>query len=498
MEALAAVGLAGNVVQFVDFTCKLFDRATAIHHSQAGAAHEDLELITQNLQDLSTKLHQGSHQPLPSSNPTPSHAQASLKKLGKDCEVASDELLSALQRLKATKPGSRWSSFRAALASAWKEKHVEAMEKRLNSYRSQLVLQLQVMQSDEKSEILLLLDGLSDKSRHMGVALTDQISLLRSEMQHAIQTLRISLEAQNSRLTATPKSRKKTQNEEFSRDISALVDSLVRTEASGANLVVALALLGSLKFEYMEYRHSKILEAHPQTFAWVISNKFAKWLRSSEPIFWISGKPGSGKSTLMKYLVDNPETPSMLHLWNDSDRQVIASYFFWVNGTEMQRSQEGLLRSILYEFLRQCPTHVETVMPELWKEITALLSQDQRPIIAWKRKDLLACIRRLSMLDVTGVHLFVFIDGLDEYKGDHDELIETIRYLSTMSVKMCVASRPWNVFEEAFGEKEDCKIYLQDLNKPDIRIYVNDKLRSRRELQPGRADVTAVDLLKVL
>jgi hypothetical protein len=35
MEALAAVGLAGNIVQFIDFSCKLFEQTTAITRAKA-------------------------------------------------------------------------------------------------------------------------------------------------------------------------------------------------------------------------------------------------------------------------------------------------------------------------------------------------------------------------------------------------------------------------------------------------------------------------------
>ena len=47
----------------------------------------------------------------------------------------------------------------------------------------------------------------------------------------------------------------------------------------------------------------------------------------------------------------------------------------------------------------------------------------------------------------------LFIDGLDEYVGDHVELIEIIRDLSdTKNIKLCVSSRPWPCFEDAFGK----------------------------------------------
>jgi hypothetical protein len=86
---------------------------------------------------------------------------------------------------------------------------------------------------------------------------------------------------------------------------------------------VILGVLESLNFDQMDFRHSKIRDAHPNTFSWMFSQHFKSWLKDPEPIYWISGKPGSGKSTLMKYLVDNCQTPIQLRQWSGSQKLVI-------------------------------------------------------------------------------------------------------------------------------------------------------------------------------
>jgi hypothetical protein len=40
------------------------------------------------------------------------------------------------------------------------------------------------------------------------------------------------------------------------------------------------------------------------------------WLRSDEPLFWIQGKPGSGKSTLVKSITSYKATQRLLDAWN--------------------------------------------------------------------------------------------------------------------------------------------------------------------------------------
>jgi hypothetical protein len=65
-----------------------------------------------------------------------------------------------------------------------------------------------------------------------------------------------------------------------------------------------------------------------------------------------------------------------------------------------------------------------------------------------------------------------FIDGLDEFDGDHEVLNDLLKEVaSSPHVKICVSSRPWNVFEDAFGQKSF--LMLQDLTYSDIQIYVN-------------------------
>jgi type II secretory ATPase GspE/PulE/Tfp pilus assembly ATPase PilB-like protein len=61
----------------------------------------------------------------------------------------------------------------------------------------------------------------------------------------------------------------------------------------------------------MRVRDSKIIEGHAKTFEWVLEKpsfgalghpKFRECLKCRGGLYWIAGKAGSGKSTLMKYL----------------------------------------------------------------------------------------------------------------------------------------------------------------------------------------------------
>jgi hypothetical protein len=146
LEALAAVGLAGNIAQFVDFTCQLFNTTIAIHRSYAGSSKnvQGVETITQELAQWCGNISSFriTHSQLLAS----SNQHQSLVSLAADCEAAAIKLLSAVHKLKAKDRRSKWDSFKVALNSIWKESQIKDMENGLNSYRLQLVLELSLLQ----------------------------------------------------------------------------------------------------------------------------------------------------------------------------------------------------------------------------------------------------------------------------------------------------------------------------------------------------------------
>ncbi|KAE8448726.1 hypothetical protein EG329_008941 [Mollisiaceae sp. DMI_Dod_QoI] len=115
----------------------------------------------------------------------------------------------------------------------------------------------------------------------------------------------------------------------------------------------------------MPHRMEVIAKAHEDTLQWIFKepeaihkpwDSFVQWLRKGGGIYWINGKAASGKSTLMKYISDHPTTMKNLNIWLSnfeySTRQLVTGrFFFWNSGILEQRSQTGLLRSLLYEIL---------------------------------------------------------------------------------------------------------------------------------------------------
>jgi hypothetical protein len=148
-------------------------------------------------------------------------------------------------------------------------------------------------------------------------------------------------------------------------------------------------ILESLQFEAQTERYEGIAEAHERTFKWIYQktqpednhwDNFVDWLEYGNGLYWINGKAGSGKSTLMKYICHNSLTCDYLATWAQGKRLCTAEFYFWDLGTSLQKSQIGLFRSLLCEILRQAPTLIPLVVPETWAMLysSRSLSQDTR------------------------------------------------------------------------------------------------------------------------
>ena len=128
----------------------------------------------------------------------------------------------------------------------------------------------------------------------------------------------------------------------------------------------------SLLFTIISERQRRITEAHPGTYDWLFDEANNKtlgnsgvsvldWLRACNGTYWVIRKAGSGKPTLMKYFYNHENTLIALRSWAGKKQLVTAGFFFWYAGTDMQKPQQGLLQTLLYNVLRQNPALVPLV-----------------------------------------------------------------------------------------------------------------------------------------
>lgn len=95
-------------------------------------------------------------------------------------------------------------------------------------------------------------------------------------------------------------------------------------------------VLERLCYRMIDERKNNVAEAHSETLQWALHpptrevewDDLSEWLQSGSGIYWVSGKAGSGKSTLMKYLYQHPEIQTLLETWMPGRRLVMANFFF--------------------------------------------------------------------------------------------------------------------------------------------------------------------------
>jgi hypothetical protein len=267
-------------------------------------------------------------------------------------------------------------------------------------------------------------------------------------------------------------------------------------------------LLASLRFPTMENRFDEIEPAHRKTFEWIFSpppqhlrwSDFPQWLSGGTGIYWVNGKPASGKSTLMRFICDNPQTASLLNKWSRPKRLITATHFFWNSGIADQRSYQGLLRALLFDILRQARNLIRVVFPDEWAahrgHPTRLILEPE----SWTLPRLIKAFEHLFQQASDDSRFCLFIDGLDEYDGDPFDIINLFTNISKLpNVKLCLSSRPIYEFVKAFRSRPTLR--LQDLNFNDIKQYVDDELGANdlmRELhntEPQEAPKLSLEII---
>ena len=137
LDPLSALGVAGNIVQFVDFSCKIVSKTFEIYDSADGSTveNQELEAVTKNLLYLSKKIKSSSQN---NGGQAATHEEHDIQDLCIRCEEISSELLMAPEELKIKRPCTKWRSFRQALNSVWSKSRIKGLSKRLEAIRRQI------------------------------------------------------------------------------------------------------------------------------------------------------------------------------------------------------------------------------------------------------------------------------------------------------------------------------------------------------------------------
>ncbi|KAF1849701.1 uncharacterized protein K460DRAFT_411532 [Cucurbitaria berberidis CBS 394.84] len=244
-------------------------------------------------------------------------------------------------------------------------------------------------------------------------------------------------------------------------------------------------VLESLFLPDHEERLNQVEKAHKGTFEWLYQDtvSFVQWLQRGNGIFWISGKPASGKSTLLKFAVSDTRTYESLHRNNSANRWITGDYFFTNRGKQEQRCVEGLLQRILFQLLSQSKEllpFIERIFSEHAQHHGWLLIylEDALKLIVQQRK--------------VPINICLFIDALDEqsegYYENHATLLNYLRLLTeradgrVVRLLLCLTSRPETIFVDCLRGYPGFRIH--EHTQTDIHMFVNNRLTEYLHSRP--------------
>ncbi|RKL29883.1 hypothetical protein BFJ72_g11752 [Fusarium proliferatum] len=495
--AIAGIGFLCNAMQIVTFGRDILQVYSHVRneHSPDPRLKSYLESAKACFDDMNSSA----SQVLPSTRD-----QQQMIDIGKKLEESMAQLQSKFSELHiddALKRGFRGKIElgKKSLASLWQGKELESLELNLKRYESLLHG--------------VVLHRICNQSQAAEISSQQSFSELNTDLQSVIKQLADgrtwmselsieSLETRN-RITQEHETTRAAINTGFTTTNGALssfrdsvsreFEDMARRHQSKTFEQEHNQLLQSLRFPEMNSRKNQISENYPGTFDWVFKdpigcnrdnvswsanttrssdlNHFPAWLDSDAQQFWISGKPASGKSSLMKFLTTHPLT--LQHLQAQHSNMQILTHYFWKPGQPLQKSIEGMARSLLHQVL-----HKDCILAQrLWTEHRNV--QDKRHGGDWDVNELKKAL--CWAIEFSGNNFCIFLDGLDEAKefedlpwGDHQNTRTIYDLLRLNNIKLCASSREENPFCRFFAG-QPC-LRMHQLNKDDIYHYAENRL----------------------
>ena len=196
----------------------------------------------------------------------------------------------------------------------------------------------------------------------------------------------------------------------------------------------------------------------------------------------------------MKFAMRDSRTRE--HLDCDSGlKWTFIAFFFHDRGKLIQKSIAGMLQEIVDSIVRQLPRLAEHAVTQ-YKQLTNL-QRTKRP--KWTLESLAAIIASILEQRDVRLRLLLFLDALDEHEGDNEELLRLIRDWGQradgrfVNLKICIASRPWNVFRQNFSHGPNFAIDRYTTN--DIRVYTFSRLTVAQDRGKSRLSAEMLESL---
>ncbi|KAF4950551.1 hypothetical protein FGADI_8110 [Fusarium gaditjirri] len=244
-------------------------------------------------------------------------------------------------------------------------------------------------------------------------------------------------------------------------------------------------ILESLNFEEIDVRKSIIKAAHSKTCRWFLKHPdYLSWMDPQQisdhhGFLWIRGKPGAGKSTIMKFIYLESKKKDR------KNQSLTASFFFNARGELLEKTVSGMYRSLLLQLFHGFPD-LECVLDD--PDILPRNQSGCPPLNVLK--DLLrAAVAKLGQRSFK-----CFIDALDEC--DEQQVMDLVEYFEDLAeqctddkinLRVCFSSRHYPYIDIKFG----IRVILEDQmgHANDLESYIKTHLRIKdRQLMADLQD----------
>ena len=235
-------------------------------------------------------------------------------------------------------------------------------------------------------------------------------------------------------------------------------------------------LIDLLQFDQIDARLMTLKTAQAKTCRWFLRKpEYTDWmcvekLQNHHGFLWIKGKPGAGKSILMKFLFSNAKDSAKAN-----PNTLVISFFFNARGDHLEKSTVGLYRSLLFQIFEKAPD-LQGILDGLGRNARRLI-QDH----GWQIETLKDALAK-AVEGLGNRSLICFIDALDEC--NEEQVADMISFFEDIGehaadantrLHICFSSRhyPTIIIRRGF------EVILEDEQEhaADITRYIKSKLR---------------------
>ena len=235
-------------------------------------------------------------------------------------------------------------------------------------------------------------------------------------------------------------------------------------------------LIDLLQFDQIDARLMTLKTAQAKTCRWFLRKpEYTDWmcvekLQDHHGFLWIKGKPGAGKSILMKFLFSNAKDSAKAN-----PNTIVISFFFNARGDHLEKSTVGLYRSLLFQIFEKAPD-LQGILDGLGRNARRLI-QDH----GWQIETLKDALAK-AVEGLGNRSLICFIDALDEC--NEEQVADMISFFEDIGehaadantrLHICFSSRhyPTIIIRRGF------EVILEDEQEhaADITRYIKSKLR---------------------